>query len=181
MKCFAVFVLSVLVALGPTTIAAANQVCNTRVFSTSHHRRGVVHNQRIILPYVATAFVPVGTYRGEEYRYRNDAYGSQTSDEQIKRAVKEALAELLGNNPAGLSTADAPPPSLLQANCAKCHSGASASGNFSIDQPLSDADRLRALRAVRSGSMPKDVADGNKPQLSDSDFDKLVDELLNGS
>jgi hypothetical protein len=63
--------------------------------------------------------------------------------------------------------------SPLSAHCTSCHSGPSPKANLSLDHPetLSLTDRLRAIRAVASGQMPKGT------HITDNELRALVDEL----
>ena len=55
--------------------------------------------------------------------------------------------------------------------CLKCHAGAAAKGEFRLDQPLTAEARIKAIRAVLAGQMPKD-----KP-LSPGEISGLIAEL----
>ncbi|HEY2883209.1 MAG TPA: hypothetical protein VGJ15_12265 [Pirellulales bacterium] len=65
------------------------------------------------------------------------------------------------------------PESLVAARCANCHGGAAPKAGLSLEQldSLSADDRLRAIRAVAAGRMPK----GSRP--STDEVRSLINEL----
>lgn len=70
-------------------------------------------------------------------------------------------------------TADQQPlaSSLIARTCLKCHAGSAAKAGFRLDEPLAAEARLRAIRAVLAGRMPKD-----KP-VSPTEIGGLIAEL----
>jgi hypothetical protein len=60
---------------------------------------------------------------------------------------------------------------VVAGTCLKCHSGPAAKAGIRLDEPLAAEARLKAIRAVLAGRMPKD-----KP-LSASEISGMVAEL----
>lgn len=64
------------------------------------------------------------------------------------------------------------PISLVEKNCAKCHSGPSPKGEFSIDGQFTAIERDIAARMVILGKMPKSI------ELSPADKGDIIKEIL---
>jgi cytochrome c553 len=78
----------------------------------------------------------------------------------------------LDSSPAHLLTSS-PAQSGIAAHCSSCHAGPAPKAGLSLDHldALSLTDRLRAIRAVASGQMPKGLA------LTDDDVRAVIQEL----
>jgi len=140
--------------------------------------------------YSAAQFQPVGQV------FNLPAQASGVRSQELKVPAREPLtpdsqlltptsspAHLLTGSPAHSSDSRPPTPEtsslptvpqpLTTALCSSCHSGPAPKANLSLDHPdtLSLTDRLRAIRAIASGQMPK----GSK--LTDNELRALIQEL----
>lgn len=177
MKRLLVCLICLMISAGPLSPLAAGGQCGVR---TNVARTWTVRTQhadqvKFVTPYAVALGVPVAVYPGVSYSYNSNAYNAgaaysgatATNSAQLKAAIQEAVkAALQELQQGGDVSALAASPSLLQQNCLACHQGEAASGQFRVDQPLSDSDRLRATQQVLSGSMPRgktltDQARGN--------------------
>ncbi|MDA7977628.1 MAG: hypothetical protein MPJ50_02525 [Pirellulales bacterium] len=149
MKRVLTLAICVLFALGHFAAAHADGLCRVRSVQKS------VVQTKFVTPYAVALGVPVANYSGVSYSYNGSATQSAASDEQIKRAVKAALLEILQNSGGDITALTQSTPTLVQQNCAACHTGDLAKGGFRVDQPLDDASRLLASRQVLLGEMPR--------------------------
>lgn len=137
-------------------------------------------------PFVATNYavplaVPVAQYSPVSYSYdaRPINVTVNLNSDQIAQAVVDKLNAPVAGEKAAAKEPDvfAPPPaSAVTANCAGCHAaGKNATAVAKIDlsnlRALSCENKLAAIRAVVSGSMPK----GRK--LDDQAIGHLIEEL----
>ena len=83
--------------------------------------------------------------------------------------AKAALAALLRLEKQGAS------PGLVVQTCVKCHSGAEAKKGFRVDQELSDADRLKAIRRLLADDPAKRMPKGGS--LDAQTLGRLIQEL----
>lgn len=182
MKQLIVWVLCGVLTLGHCAPLQAGGLCRVQVVRAGDHRgaqavqqQKTVVQTKFVTPYAVALGVPVANYSGVTYSYNAAAQAHAPSSSQLKQAVMEALQEIL-QSPDGaaseLATGSSETPSLVQQNCAACHSGAVAKGGFRVDVPLDDAARLNASRQVLLGTMPQGK------QLNEQARGNLLGELV---
>jgi mono/diheme cytochrome c family protein len=164
-----------LLSLAVPSYAAAPRACRTATVSCSNRIRVVatsptVNHQGAKPQFVVTAFavpvaVPVAPFAPYWYGLSDYQETSSLRGSASQRAAHEALpretqrqtfieAEPRENaHPAGARNRET---SIVAQKCASCHGRTSPKQGLSLVDPLSlsDADRLRAIRAVINGEMP---------------------------
>jgi hypothetical protein len=107
----------------------------------------------VAVPFAVPVATPVAVVNptGVFYAYSPlaAAYGAASDEhwrefEEFRRWKQSQQAMLPSAAPAVSST------------CLKCHAGPAAKGNFRLDQPLTADARIKAIREVIAGRMPKD-------------------------
>jgi len=159
-----------LAALLTTTPLAAHAACTptrsvsedripTRSVSEANHRE-----PRILVPFALPIGLPVAPFA--PYFYSAAQFQPvQVSNLPPSAAGSASAASVLNPEPRTLNP--------LAAHCSSCHAGPSPKAGLALDHPdaLPFTDRLRAIRAVASGQMPKG------PKLTDDEIRALIQEL----
>lgn len=137
------------------------------------HQAQAVVAQQVAVPYAAAvAYAPV---------YWTYTVGQEEQLKELRAAVSE-LATISRQNQqliAGLRSAPAASEpgtgesetsrrsrAIFERACYRCHVGDKAKGDFRLDLPMSQANKLLVEEVVRSGAMPPKP----EPSLSDEDF-----------
>jgi mono/diheme cytochrome c family protein len=153
-----------LVAASPLTVRAA--ACQSKSSTPS------LEEPRIIVPFAVPIGLPVATFA--PYFYSAAQFQPQTSLVTGYSSFVDRTS-FTSTRDKGPTTNDQGPETrnLIATRCASCHSGPSPKANLSFDNPnsLTLPDRLRAIRAIASGQMPKGT------QLTDQEIRALIQEL----
>jgi hypothetical protein len=119
---------------------------------------------KVIVPFAIPVGVPVATFAPYFYSYQQ--FQAPLSDFRPPNSDFTPHSELSAPH---LN-------SSVETHCAACHSGPSPKAGLSMENvsTLSPIDRLRAIRAVATGQMPKGQS------LSAEEIRSLITELSNG-
>ena len=155
MKSVAFFIVALIPALF-ASLSSGHAAC--RVKDVSNTRDEI----RIVVPFAVPVGVPVAAFAPYFYGYRQFQVQAQ------------------GLQPLGLPQVQASAPSrsqlvdsLVTSHCAACHAGAAPKAGLSLGSiaDLSASDRLKAIRAVATGRMPK------RETLSADEIRAVIEEL----
>ena len=128
---------------------------------------------KILVPFAVPIGLPIATFA--PYFYSAAQFQPVRVSNPPPSAAGSAGATGATGSASALPSLDPEPRTLnpLAAHCSSCHSGPSPKAGLALDHPdsLSLTDRLRAIRAVASGQMPK----GTK--LTDNEIRALIQEL----
>jgi hypothetical protein len=147
------FLITVAAFLAPTHVAAAP-------------RRVVVQQDSalVVVPFAVPVATPVAVVNPTGVFCAYSPLAAMHGEYEEFRRWKESQAAKNAEQQARAS-------SLVARTCLKCHSGAAAKTDFRLDEPMAADARLKAIREVLSGRMPKD-----KP-LGPAEISALVAEL----
>ena len=122
----------------------------------------------VVVPFAVPVATPMAVVnpRGVFYAYSPLAATYGVANDEHWREFEEFRRWKQSGEAALPSVAPA-----VSSACLKCHAGTVAKGNFRLDQPLTADARIKAIREVIAGRMPKD-----KPLLA-GEISGLIAEL----
>lgn len=147
-----------------------------------------------VSPFVVPVAVPVAAAQVQGFSYgfssastyaqavRPAATATSSEDALVERIAAKVAAKLAGSGATPGSAPKAfsaePAASLVTANCAKCHNATKSLGRFRVDEPLTEAMKLKAISRVLADKDSERMPKGKT--LDAVTLGKLIQELSGG-
>lgn len=142
----------------------------------------------VVTPFAVPVAAPVAVAQVSPYVYGFSPAGTQsysaasssTSEDRIaEKVIAKLKAAGFGGSTFQAQALPAEKPSLVAANCAKCHAGASAAKGYRVDVPLSEAAKLKAIARILEDDAGKRMPKGKT--LDPQSLGLLLQELAKSS
>lgn len=194
--------LKTLIALGLITpaccTARASAACGHRAIVYGHnygHQAVAIANNFVVTQFAIPVGVPVAQTSYVQYGSATVGYGAPVQSSVVAAPVGDPVCQTCPNvapnchaggcvkpapqpdpaPPPSPPTPPAPAATLLQKNCASCHSGGAAKAGFRVDLPLTCEQKLSAIGALLNDDPAHRMPKGTS--LDAGTLGKLIQEL----
>lgn len=144
-------------------------LCGSTAFASPRQKLVIANQSAVILPagFVAIPFaVPVAVPSYYQYQYLPQ-YQAPAAPPAAEPAAQATNAPIQAH--------EAPPPTLVQRTCVKCHSGPEPKGKLDLSGELSPEQRLKAIGRLLADDLAKRMPKGK--EIDAEMRGKLIQEL----